>query len=170
MILNAMNYKDYGRQVCRDLKVIAMLLGLQGGFTKYCCFWCVWDSRATEQHFVRKDWPQGTSFEPGASNVKHVSLVEPNKALLLPLHTKVGLMNDFVKAVDKDNEGFKRISEKFPQISEVKLKEGIFIDPRIRKVICDTSFEGKLNQKELAAWMSFATDVKVFWGGGGGGG
>jgi hypothetical protein len=48
LILNAMNYDEYGKQVCGDLKVIALLLGFQGGFTKYCCFLCLWDSRATE--------------------------------------------------------------------------------------------------------------------------
>ena len=27
---------------------------------KYCCFICLWDSRATQQHFLRKDWSKRT--------------------------------------------------------------------------------------------------------------
>jgi hypothetical protein len=163
MILNATNCKDYGWQACGDLKVIAILLGLQRGFTKYCWFLCLWDSRAME-HFIRREWPQRTSFEPGTSNVQHAPLVEPSKALLPPRHIKVGLMNTFVKVTDKDDQGFKYLSKTFPQISEVKLKEGIFIEPQVRKLICDASFEGKLNQKELAAWISFAKAVEGFLG------
>ena len=32
--------------LCGDFKVIGILLGLQSGYTKYCCFLCTWDSRA----------------------------------------------------------------------------------------------------------------------------
>ena len=51
-ILNAIMHKQFNWQICGDLKVIAILMGLQAGFTKYCCFLCLWDSRATEHHFI----------------------------------------------------------------------------------------------------------------------
>lgn len=44
IILNAVNYNEHRWTICGDLKVIALLLGLQGGFTKFCCFLCLWDS------------------------------------------------------------------------------------------------------------------------------
>jgi len=36
--LQCINYEPYCWQLCGDFKVIAMLLGFQPGFTKYCCF------------------------------------------------------------------------------------------------------------------------------------
>lgn len=39
-----------------DLKIISMILGQQGGYTKYYCFLCMWDSRDTDNHWVKKDW------------------------------------------------------------------------------------------------------------------
>ena len=43
-LLCTVNYDK--RQISGDLKVIAILLGLQQGFSKFCCFLCLWDSRA----------------------------------------------------------------------------------------------------------------------------
>ena len=51
LILNAISYDTYKWQICGDLKVIGLLLVLQGGFTKYCCFLCLWDRRATESYY-----------------------------------------------------------------------------------------------------------------------
>ena len=57
ILMEAINYDNFKRQICGDLKVIALLLGLQQGFTKYCCFICEWDSRAQSLHYSRKYWP-----------------------------------------------------------------------------------------------------------------
>ena len=43
--MEAINYDKFKWQICGDLKEIALLLGLQQGFTNYCCFICEWDSR-----------------------------------------------------------------------------------------------------------------------------
>ncbi|GBP67189.1 hypothetical protein EVAR_42068_1 [Eumeta japonica] len=56
-LINLIKYKEHKWKVCGDLKVIGMLVGLQGGYTKYCCFLCLWDSRAKQHHYVRKEWP-----------------------------------------------------------------------------------------------------------------
>ena len=37
--------------LCGDLKVLSILLGQQGGYTKYPCFLCLWDSRAKNEHW-----------------------------------------------------------------------------------------------------------------------
>jgi hypothetical protein len=37
-ILEKINYLDYNWKVCADLKVVALLTGLQSGFRKYYCF------------------------------------------------------------------------------------------------------------------------------------
>jgi len=46
ILMGAINYDIFKRQICGDLKAIALLLGLKQGFTKYCCFISEWDSRA----------------------------------------------------------------------------------------------------------------------------
>ena len=74
--MEAINYDKFKWQICVDLKVIALLLGLQQGFTKYCCFICEWDSRARSLHYSRKDWPARKSLKPGIMNEENQQLVE----------------------------------------------------------------------------------------------
>ena len=40
-LLSALNYHDHGWLICGDLKVVGLVLGLQGGYTKYPCFLCL---------------------------------------------------------------------------------------------------------------------------------
>ena len=54
--------------------------------------------------------------------------------------------------------------EKFPRLSEAKLKEGVFIGPQIRDLIKDEYFGKLLQGDEKAAWGSFKFVVKVFLG------
>jgi len=82
ILMDAINYDKFKWQICGDLKVTALLLGLQQKFTKYCCFICEWDSRARSLHYSRKDRPARKSLEPGIMNVENQPLVEPSKILL----------------------------------------------------------------------------------------
>lgn len=43
--------------ICADLKVVAILMGLQGGYVKYPCHLCEWNSRARSEHYGRESWP-----------------------------------------------------------------------------------------------------------------
>ena len=61
-------YNDHNWDVCGDFKIIAFLLGLQGGYTKHSCFLCLWNSRADEQHYLVKNWPACKDLTPGALN------------------------------------------------------------------------------------------------------
>jgi hypothetical protein len=51
-LLNKINYKKYKWHISADLQVVAILVGLQLGYTKHCCFICEWDSRARLSHYV----------------------------------------------------------------------------------------------------------------------
>jgi len=64
---------------------------------------------------------------------------------LPPLHIKLGLMKNLVKGMDKSGHVFKYLHAAFPEISDAKLKEGIFLGPQIRKLTDDSFFEEKLN-------------------------
>jgi hypothetical protein len=51
-LLQYIKYDTYKWNICVDLKIIALLLGLQLGYTKLCCFLCEWDSRDKAYHYV----------------------------------------------------------------------------------------------------------------------
>ena len=40
--------------ICVDLHMVNFLLGQQSGYTKYPCFICPWDSRACDDHWMKK--------------------------------------------------------------------------------------------------------------------
>jgi hypothetical protein len=93
-------------------------------------------------------------------NVENQPLVDPSKILLPTMHLKLGLMKNFVKAMNQEEAAFTYLREMFPRLNEAKLKEGIFIGPQIRDLIKDRLFQGD----EKAAWDSFKFVVKGFLG------
>lgn len=66
--------------------------------------------------------------------------------------------------MNKDGKGFKYLRQVFPQLSDAKLKEGIFIGPQTRKLMGDVHFTENLTLEELRAWNSFVRVVKGFLG------
>jgi len=131
ILMEAINYDKFKWQICGDLNVIALLLGLQQGFTKYCCFICEWDSRARSLPYSRKNWPARKSLEPGIMNVENHRLVEKGKILLPSMHLKLGLMKHFVKGMNQEEAAFTYLREKFLRLSEAKFIEVIFIGLQI---------------------------------------
>ena len=125
---------------------------------KYCCFLYLWDIRAVSQHYKQKDWGSRSTFVPGEHSLKENPLVDMNKVLLPPLHIKLGLMKNFVKALHKNGAAFQHFSTVFPGLSAAKLKEGIW------EVLKDTDFEELLNLKELRAWEAFKSVCSGFLG------
>ena len=47
--------------------------------------------------------------------------------LSAPLYIKLGLVKNFVKGKYKTESGFECVRNKFPNVSDAKIKEGIFI-------------------------------------------
>ena len=60
--------------LCR-FKMVNFLLDQQGGYTKYPCFLCYWDSRADKDHWVRKKWLSRHRLIPAEKNVINEPLV-----------------------------------------------------------------------------------------------
>jgi len=56
-LLQYIKYDTHNWNICVDLKVIALLLRLQLGYTKFPCFLCEWDSRDMAYHYVKSIWP-----------------------------------------------------------------------------------------------------------------
>jgi hypothetical protein len=72
--------------------------------------------------------------------------VEKTKIFLPPLHITLRLTKNFVKGMDKKKgEGFAYLKQKFPQVSDAKIKAGIFVGPQIRALLGDSIFTEKLN-------------------------
>ena len=163
-ILRCINYDQYKWAICADFKVIALLTGLQSGYTKFCCFLCLWDSRSRDEHYSRKDWPLRDFHNPGTNNISNVPLVDKENVLLPPLHIKLGLMKQLVKALGRETDAFKYLIQKFPQVSEAKIKEGIFVGPQIRELLNDDNFEETMTAPQLAAWKAFRSVCTQFLG------
>jgi hypothetical protein len=64
-------------------------------------------------------------------------LVDSGKVLLPSLYIKLGLMKPFAKALSKEGECFKYLGNKYPGLSEAKIKEGDFVGPDIGKLFKD---------------------------------
>jgi hypothetical protein len=72
---------------------------------------------------------------PGNKTVIYKPLVDRRNIILPPLHIKLGLMKNFVKAMDRNGDGFQYLKLKFPI-----LKEGTFVGPQIREFLKDEHF------------------------------
>ena len=84
--------------------------------------------------------------------MKYIPFVEASTILLPPLHIKLGLMKNFVKAVNQDKAAFKYICNKFPVLSLAKLKEGITVEPQINRQLKNEDFDHTLPGTEKVAW------------------
>jgi hypothetical protein len=163
-VLTKIGYTAHDWIIYGDMKVLGMLLGQQVGYTKYPCFMCEWDSRARSQHWDQKHWTPRTSLEPGSENILCKSLVDPKKILLPPLHIKLGIMKQFVKALPKTGNCFKYLCKKFLHLLEAKLKEGFFIGPDKRKLMFNEDFLLMMTEVEREAWIAFKCVVTKFLG------
>ena len=70
----------------------------------------------------------------------------------------------FVKVLDKTKAGFKYLYEKFPRLSEVKIKEGVFVGPQICELLRDDTFDHLLHGKERKIWKAFQSVATEFFG------
>ena len=138
--------------------------GQQNGYTKYPCFLCMWDSRAKSEHWTRKEWPLRKEMIAGEKNIIHQPLVTTEKIILPPLHIKLGLMKQFVTALNTDGACFRYLCSAFPGMSMEKIKAGIFNGPQIRQLIKDSQFARHMTEHESAAWTAFVLIIKNFLG------
>ena len=83
--------------------------------------------------------------------MQHRALAEWHRIFLPPQHGKLGLMKNFVKAMDWTGSAFKYLAEKFPRLSETKIKDGVFMGPQIRRFFRDSMFNNLLQGDEKKA-------------------
>ena len=104
--------------------MVNILLGQQSGYTKYPYFLCYCDSRDKANHWTKKNCPVRDRLNVGEKNV-----IAEQLNSVPPLHIKLGLIKQFVKALDKDGDCFQYICKSFTSLSNKKLKAGIFDGP-----------------------------------------
>jgi hypothetical protein len=84
--------------------------------------------------------------------------------LLPPLRIKLGLMKNFVTAMDRNGTVFLYLQQKFPQLSDAKIREGVFTGPDIRSLFRVFIFERISTSDEQRAWHAFREVVTGFLG------
>ena len=110
-------------------------------------------------------WPERKEHTVGRFNVQDMALREPHKVFLPPLHIKLGLIKNFVKAIAHDSERFQYLKDRFVnRKTDAKLKSGIFVGPEIRHLIHDCEFRKKLTPPDLTTWDAFVQVVQNFLG------
>ena len=66
------------------------------------------------------------------------------EVVMPPLHIKLGLFKQFVKAFDKNGQTFRYLSVRLPHFSPAKIAGGIFSGPDIRKMLKSEQCQNKL--------------------------
>ena len=163
-VLSLLDYDQHRWVICVDLKIVHFLLGQQAGYTKYPCFLCYWDSRARDKHWAQNDWRIREHLLVGEQNIVNEALVSRDKIIFPPLYIKLGLMKQFVKALNKEGQCFGYLRSSFAGLSKKKLKAGIFDGPQIRKMINIEDFIDSLLEEENDAWTAFVDVVRNFLG------
>ncbi|GFV07786.1 uncharacterized protein TNCV_4288161 [Trichonephila clavipes] len=101
---------------------------------------CLQDSCDKQHHCSQKVWPVREELKFGTKNVINKPSVSQDRIILPPLHIKLGIMKQLVKALDKSGECFNFLSRKFPGLSIEKLKAGIFDRPQTGQLVKDSNF------------------------------
>ena len=66
--------------------------------------------------------------------------------------------------MDRTGSAFKYLAEKFPGLSEAKIKEGVFVGPQIRSLFRDDMFNNLLEGDKKKAWDAFRLVSSNFLG------
>jgi hypothetical protein len=93
-----------------------------------------WKGQANENITLFKNWPVRKDLVSRKCNIEKAALVNPENVFLPPLHMKLGLMKNFVKALDKNVEGFLYLVGKFSNFSHTKVKQGVFDCTKLEKL------------------------------------
>jgi hypothetical protein len=82
----------------------------------------------------------------------------------VPFTHKIVNHENFVKRVEKTVRGLPYVRNKFPNVSDVKIKQGKFIVSQIRKLMQNKQFDEELNETERNARWSYKRFCKDFLG------
>ena len=147
-----------------DFKMLGLLLGLQGDSTKYMCVLCLCNSKADGEHYQKIQWPPREDLTPGGYKVIKEPIKSRKKVLFQSLYIKLGLVKQFVKALDFEREAFQKIRAMLPKLSDAKRKRGIFVSHQISTMLKSRILEEKKTETKGSAWQAFRGVVDFFFG------
>jgi hypothetical protein len=104
------------------------------------------------------------NFFSGSKNIAHTSLVAVPKVVLPPLQMKLGVMKQFVRALNAEGGCSEHMCHKFTTLTGTTLKDGLFTGPYVRKILSDPTFEGTVSAAEQTAWQASRDVVTKFRG------
>lgn len=93
--------------------------------------------------------------------------MESKRILMPPLHIKLGLVKQVVKALKCEGRALQKILEMFPHLSHAKLKRGIlyvavFTGYKIRTTLKTEDLEKTMSAKEKHALQVFGVSLRTF--------
>lgn len=160
-----LKYNTYEWKICSDLKVVTMLTGLKGGYPHHQCFLCLWEGRKKELHYTEHVWEARESLEPGQYSVERQPLINDTSNIILPpLHIKLGLVRQFVRALDSKSMAFQTLKVIFPSLSAAKIENGCFNGPQIDKLFKSDAFLNLLKPIEKEAFKVIHDVIENFLG------
>lgn len=111
-ILQFVDYEQHKWRICCDLKVVAMLCGMQGGYTKNMCFLCNWNTRYKGNQYQTHTWTDRGVNVIGEQNEKNIFLstdVEESSHLTLCWQRFAGGIEIYLKILNmmKHNDQMK---------------------------------------------------------------
>jgi hypothetical protein len=160
LLSGKVKYDEFKWKFCCDLKVVALLLGMKLGYTKYCCFLCEWDSRHKKSRYVNKLWPKRTLLTPGEKNVN--PLVLPEK-ICAPFAQKAGASWKTLWKVWIKPAWIRICEEQVPKC-ECHKNQGGYIYRTPDQGTDARQIDEDLNETERNAWLSFKRICKDFLG------
>lgn len=175
-ILEHIGYENHRWKVQGDFKMLLILSGIKHAACKWPCYLCNWDSRDTSMHYLSGEWTKWTPDDraPNKFSFGKVPLIPPEMLVLPELHIRLGIFQQFIKALYKQhsevraNSAYEYYARKFSRLGYDKLKIGALTGPDILKLVEDVKFVEELEKEEpcaeLEAWHSYVDVVKCFFG------
>jgi hypothetical protein len=80
------------------IKILSFPVGLQLGYTTFCCFLRAWDIGDRKRDYIQKQWHKRESLVPGQENVVNTILINPGKILFTSVLQQTWTHKYFVKA------------------------------------------------------------------------
>lgn len=128
-IMNKIKYNDHKWKICCDLKVVNILQGIinLGGYPKYFCYLCNYDSRSKIDHYQYTGWEKRNPENEKKLNLFNQPLIKNIDDILLPpLHIKLGIAKKLIEvAVAANDDVFDCLKSIFPKLSNAKIRAGI---------------------------------------------
>jgi hypothetical protein len=148
LLLENIQYEIHTWNICGDLKICALLLGLQLGYTKFCFLLFEWDATDRKRHYIQQVCSKRESLIPGLKNV-NTPLISPENFIYLCRTSNLDSIN-FVKQWIKIALYLKN---KFPRKSDAEFKEGAFFGPQIRELVHDKNAKIILVEKSIMGFF-----------------